>query len=225
MSISINSLIPAVQAPLERFGQTEWVRELNQTAWLFALVETIHLISLVVLGGAVLVLNLRLLGLVLGDVPEQVIERNTRPWLRAGVIGTIVTGTYMAVATVVTLLPNAAFLVKMVALVAAILLSTAVARRLRLGQSDNPAGSRLLAGSAVALWLAALILFAATRTIAAGALLVGLAGLALLLAGIAVRRDGGNWTALLRSPQRLGAFSSTLAWVTVAAAGRWIGFS
>ena len=50
-------------------------------------------------------------------------------------------------------------------------------------------------------------------------------GVALLLAlvvGLLERREAG---APKFEPARLAAFASTLAWITVAAAGRWIGFT
>jgi len=98
MSINFRDAVPAIVDPLERAAQADWVRSLNETAWLFAMVETAHLLFLVVLGGAVAVLNLRLLGAVLRDVPEREVEAATRPWFLAGVIGTVATGIYMGVA-------------------------------------------------------------------------------------------------------------------------------
>jgi hypothetical protein len=76
-----------------------------------------------------------------------------------------------------------------------------------------------LAGLALVLWLGAFALFATTTGLGAGAGLTVLAGLAIV---IAVALTGG--TAGLTAG-RLGALSSLLAWMTVAAAGRWIGFS
>lgn len=269
MSVNFRDLLPAAQAPIEAIGQIEWVRDLNQTAWLFAIIETSHLLFLVILGGAVFVLNLRLLGAILPGVPVQEVERASRPWLRTGIIGTVVTGTYMAIATAVTLLPNRAFFVKMVALVAAIALSSALSRQVREGHDGASYRPTPLAIAAIAVWLAALALFAGTTGLSSGSLLVALAGLG-LFAAILVTYRGLYFAALLvaavlglvvalgssdsraglavlglaflvalvagviesrrsatplLSAERIGALSSTLAWVTVAAAGRWIGFS
>lgn len=267
-TINFRDLLPALQGPLDALAQVEFIRHLNQTTWLFAIVETFHILSMVALGGAVIVLNLRLLGGVLGDVPAASVERATRPWLIGGAIGTVLTGFYMGLATVVTLLPNGAFFVKMIALVAAILLSLAVSRQVRSGADESAPPPVLLAGSAIALWLAALALFALTSVLSSGALLVALAGFALfavvlgeyrraylgllaLVAALAVSLSltgsaspglvafvlalGGaaltgtlearHGTAPFLAGPRIAAFSSSLAWVTVAAAGRWIGFS
>ena len=62
-----------------------------------------------------------------------------------------------------------------------------------------------------------------TTGLGAGATLVVLGGLALVVAAwIAGRREG---VPRQLSPLRVSALSSLLAWLTVAAAGRWIGFS
>ena len=42
----------------------------------FAVVQMVHLVSLALLGGAVLITDLRLLGLVLRDVPSEVVASN-----------------------------------------------------------------------------------------------------------------------------------------------------
>jgi hypothetical protein len=270
MTANFRDLIPVLQGPLDALAQVELIKHLNQTTWLFAIVETFHLLSMVVLGGAVLVLNLRLLDAVLRDVPVTVVERATRPWLIGGIAGTILTGLYMALATIVTLLPNGAFFVKMIALVAASLLSLAVSRQVRTGDDTPP--PLKLAAAAFVLWLAALTLFAATSVLSSGAMLVGLAGFVLFAAFLAEYRRAylgllalvaalavtlvfmgdaaqgagpgvvamvlglgaavltgtlearHRGAALLAAP-RLAAYSSLLSWVTVAAAGRWIGFS
>lgn len=223
MSANFRDLFPWIEAPLNHVAAIGWVKHLNETTWLFALVETSHLVFLVILGGAVTVLNLRLLNVLLTDAPPADVEAATRPWFRAGVWGTVISGTYMGVATVVTLLPSKAFFVKMVALIAAILLSHAVARRVR--HAAAPASGSLdpVAIAALLLWLAAFALFAGTTGLGAGATLVVLGGLALVVAAwLAGRREG---VPRQLSPLRVSALSSLLAWLTVAAAGRWIGFS
>jgi len=276
MNIDFSDLAPDTAARIETLSQVPLVKYINETVWIFAIVETAHLLFLTILGGAVLALNLRLLGVVLRDVSPRDVERATRPWLIGGVVGTILTGVAMGLTTAGTLLPSAAFFVKMVALVAAILFSIAVAREVRRSEeSAKPAVGRALARVALLLWVTALALFATTRGLSSGAVLVALAGFALLaafvtrhrrayliglsailgggyfvtewisadglrgptwlslaplggaLALVAViasleRRDGAR---IAPPPARAAAFASTLAWITVAAAGRWIGFS
>jgi hypothetical protein len=279
MSLDFRDLAPGFAAWIGGLSKLPLIQYINETVWIFAIVETVHLLLLAVLGGSVLALNLRLLGVALRDVPEPVVERATRPWLLLGAGGTILTGIAMGITTVNTLLPSPAFFVKMVALVAAILFSVEVARRVRRTEAAQRAeyipGGRTLAVLALLLWVASLTLFATTRGLGSGALLVALAGFSLFAAfagryrssyliGLALVLGGGlivvdllpstlldraEWIGLLPiagafglaaavglltlrdygwvppSQTRLAAFASTLAWVTVAAAGRWIGFS
>ncbi len=111
------------------------LQELNKTLWLFSLVEISHLLFLVLVGGATLVLALRTLGATLGDVAVARVESLTRPWLRVGTVGGISSGIFMSIATALTLVANASFFVKILALGAAVLFGFALSGRLRGGES------------------------------------------------------------------------------------------
>ena len=89
MKMDFSDLAPGAAARIETLSQVPLIKYVNETVWIFAIVETAHLLFLTILGGAVLALNLRLLGVVLRDVPAREVERATRPWLNAGIIGTI----------------------------------------------------------------------------------------------------------------------------------------
>jgi len=279
MSVTPRTIAPGLSARFDTLAEAPLFKTLNESLWIFSLIETFHLLFMAMLGGAVLALNLRLLQVTLIKVPAADVERAARPWLWLGIAGTVITGTLMALATSVITLASTAFMVKLIALAAAILLGLAVAAHVRRGMdqatlSGTPA---MLAIGATVLWGLALVLFATTRNLGAGALLVALAGFALFTALISRRRftyiagivplltlgiggglfmpasehgdrlarDLGTGAVILAlafavgvlrrerrdgaghasSPARLVAFASTLAWVTTAAAGRWIGFS
>lgn len=282
MSASIKDWLPGVAQAIEAVAQTPAVVALNHSLWLFSFIETLHLLSMAVLGGAVLVLNLRLLGAALPDTSPQAVERAARPWLIAGIVGTIATGIVMMLATTVSSLPSTAFAVKMAALLTAIVLSLVVSSQARRGGALD-ALALSAAVLAAGLWLAALALFATTANLGSGSLLVASTGFFLFAALLPARRRlylGGAATILvlglggsfflpateqgdalvvqisigtlvvaaiwalavgwwqraagesaaeIRAPQstalQLAAFASILSWVTVAAAGRWIGFS
>lgn len=276
MSLNFRELAPAVADAFDVITKSPVIKYINETAWIFAIVETTHLLFLAILGGAVLILNLRLLGVTLTSLPARDVERATRPWLITGIAGTVLTGTAMGLTTMNTLMSSAAFLVKMVALVGAILFSLAVVRAARREDHAAPeATGRVLALAGLAWWLASLVLFAIGSGLGSGAFLVALAGFALFAAftrrwrrvyvlGLLAILGGGIflaervaegwgeeplWLVLLPlgaafilalaiaalerreagslrlDPARLAAFASTLAWITVAAAGRWIGFT
>jgi len=275
MNLSFNEIAPGFAHGMIALSRSPAARALNESVWIFSLIETFHLLFMAALGGAVLALNLRLLDAALTKLPVRDVERVTRPWLWIGTLGMIATGAVMALATAVSTLESSAFLVKMIALVAAMLLSVGVSRHVR-RENAGRAGPRVIVGAAIALWLIALALFATTRNLGGGALVVAVAGFALLAAVMPRRRfeylavvvpvlgiglvgslflpvsEEGDllaqrfsfgavalalgWAlavwlrerkdgAIAQHPARLAAFGSTLAWVTAAAAGRWIGFS
>src|SRR3982751_6651764 len=81
-------LLPYVQwISAARVGQA-----INMSSWAFAVIESVHLLALAVIGGAVLMLDLRLLGLGLRDQPIARIARDAQPWLTGSLIVMLFTG-------------------------------------------------------------------------------------------------------------------------------------
>jgi hypothetical protein len=89
----------------------------------FASWEVLHILSLVILGGTSILLNLRLIGVGITNESPSEIHRNLRPWIHVGVIGIIVSGVLIGMANAERLYDSTAFTVKMLALVAGIVLT------------------------------------------------------------------------------------------------------
>lgn len=156
------SLLYALFEWLDTTSAGDWIR---QSIWTFPVVQCIHLLGLATLGGSVLLVDMRLLGLGLRGQDAAALMRAALPW-QAGAIGVmVVSGTFMAMAEAMRLYYTPSFWVKMIALCAVLLFTFAI---------RNPLIARGHGRSAV------------------GAV-IGLVSIGL--------------------------------WVTVAAAGRWIGFS
>ncbi|HEX4712754.1 DUF6644 family protein [Phenylobacterium sp.] len=94
----------------------------------FAWWEVGHVLSLITLGGTTILMNLRLLGAGLTQEPPSEIYRNLRFWQNVGVIGIIVTGVLIGSANAERLYDSAAFIVKMLALLAGVILTYGVSR-------------------------------------------------------------------------------------------------
>ena len=94
----------------------------------FAWWEVGHVLSLIALGGTTILMNLRLLGAGLTQEPPSEIYRNLRFWQNVGVIGIIVTGVLIGSANAERLYDSAAFIVKMLALLAGVILTYGVSR-------------------------------------------------------------------------------------------------
>ena len=58
----------------------------------FASWQVLHILSLVILGGSSILLNLRLIGVGITEEPPSEVARNMRPWLHVGVVGITLSG-------------------------------------------------------------------------------------------------------------------------------------
>jgi hypothetical protein len=65
---------------------------IGQSIWIFPLVQAIHLVFLALFAGAILIVDLRLLGLGMRMQPVSQVARDARPWLITGFIGMVATG-------------------------------------------------------------------------------------------------------------------------------------
>jgi hypothetical protein len=67
----------------------------RSSTWMFAVIEATHLVALAVFFGAVLMVDLRLLGSGLKERPISQVARDAHPWLVGSLIGLLVTGVPM----------------------------------------------------------------------------------------------------------------------------------
>jgi hypothetical protein len=117
-------------APQDFFPQlADWVANLENVfpgkqvkPW-FAQWEVGHILSLIVLGGASILLNLRLIGVGVTDEPASELHRNLRSWTWVGIIGIVLTGLLIGSANGERLYTSEAFTAKMVGLLAGIILT------------------------------------------------------------------------------------------------------
>ncbi|MDH4063129.1 MAG: hypothetical protein OEW19_01915 [Acidobacteriota bacterium] len=140
---------------------------IRTSLWLFPAIECVHLLGLVLLGGAVLVVDLRLLGLGLSDHSAQAVGAAAHRLMLMGVGVMLFTGLPLFLSEAVKCYYSDAFWVKITTLVPAILFALTVRR-----------------------WV--------------------------------WRAEDGR---VGRMAQACTALTSLALWFTVAAGGRWIGFS
>jgi len=138
-----------VISPQDFFPQlAPWVAQLDDTfpgaqiKPYFAQWEVLHLLSLALLGGASILLNLRLIGSGLTDESPSEVRRGVLPWLNLGVIGVIVTGILIGTSNPERLYTSEAFTAKMLGLAAALFLTYGVSlpAARRDGQLSSGAG-------------------------------------------------------------------------------------
>ena len=114
---------------------------IRASKWLFPVIESFHLLGLAVIGGAVLLVDLRLLGLGLPRQPVAQLWRDTRPWLLGSLAVMIASGVMLFTSEATKLYYHEAFWVKMASLVLSILFTFIVVRRTAL--ADPPRGGTL----------------------------------------------------------------------------------
>jgi hypothetical protein len=158
--------------PFFEWCETLWLgRAVVGSLWLFPVIEAMHLLALSVLGGAILIVDLRMLGLGLTSRSVPELAREARPFLIGALITMIVTGLLLFLSEPTKCYYSTAFWVKMWSIAIALIFTFSIRRKIT---ALEPVGS-------------------------------------------AVRKTA-------RRQMLVGALSIAL-WVTVAAAGRWIGFS
>jgi len=127
---------------------------MSDSVWAFAIVEMVHLLGLALLGGAVLILNLRLLGLRLQRRPLHEVARELSPLFRTGLATMLLSGVLLVCDGPLRYYGNAAFRIKMALLAAAIAFSFTLHRRIvRSEASRITGGARIAAVLSLTLWL------------------------------------------------------------------------
>ncbi len=128
-------------------------RAVAESVWAFPILEAVHLIGLCVLGGALLVVDLRLLGLGLTSQPVARLARNARPWLVGSVMLMAATGVPLFLSEAIRAYYNTAFWVKMCTLPAALAFTFTVRERVARRETDAPgATGRIVGAVSLALW-------------------------------------------------------------------------
>ena len=127
----------------------------------FAHWEVVHLLSLALLGGASILLNLRLIGVGFPEQSPAQMRRDVSPWLHLGVFGIIFTGLLIGASNPDRLYTSEAFTAKMLGLAAALILTYGVSLPLAGGRATP--GVRLMALLAMIVWAASIYVFALAK--------------------------------------------------------------
>lgn len=113
----------------------EWAESLalgeyiRTSLWLFPAIECVHLLGLVVMGAAVVLVDVRLLGLGLGGFPMPVVASTGHRLLVVGITVMIVTGVPLFLSEAIKCYYSQAFWLKMGTLIPAILFALIIRRR------------------------------------------------------------------------------------------------
>jgi hypothetical protein len=138
----------------------EWVASsslshaISTSTWAFAVIESIHLLALSVIGGAVLIVDLRLLGYGIKTQTLAELARNAQPWFLGSWTVMIVTGLLLFVSEPQKLYYSTPFAVKMSCLLLGTIFALTVRRKVTLAGEDRvpPIVMKLVALISLALW-------------------------------------------------------------------------
>lgn len=120
--------------------------------WIFPGIESAHLLGLCALGGTLLLVDLRMLGLGLTNQPLATLATAVHPWLKASLVLIVSTGLLLFASEAGRVLHTPSFRVKIATLPVAILYTFIVRRRVAAQSLDTSQRTRVTAAVSLLLW-------------------------------------------------------------------------
>ncbi len=120
----------------------------------FAIIEAMHLLGLALLGGTVLAQDLRLLNVVMRDVPSHVVTDQAHRWFKVGLWILLLTGVPMLAGVATKCYHNPFYWTKMIALAIGILFVFTLKQPLLRGDHAalKPLTLKLMALASMSMW-------------------------------------------------------------------------
>ena len=134
--------------------QTAIGETIRDSVWLFPVIEAFHLLGLGLIAGAILMVDLRLLGAGLVKQPVAQLAAAVEPWLLGSLVLMITTGSLLFLSEATKAYYSFPFWVKMASLVLALLFTFTVRRRVTRADlgADRPLLGRTVALVSLTLW-------------------------------------------------------------------------
>ena len=140
-----------------------WVVRLEESDNLFPVIESVHVLSIALMAGTLITVDLRVLGAVFPGEPVRRIAGTLLPYTWTGFALMVATGLPLFAAESVKLINNPAFLLKLVLLALAglnaLVFHLTVYRTVDEwgGSASAPSMARLQAGTSALLWLSIIV--------------------------------------------------------------------
>jgi hypothetical protein len=127
---------------------------IRTSPWAFAVIESVHLLGLAVIGGAVLIVDMRLLGLGLRDQTVKEVARAAQPWLVGSLIVMLLSGGALFSSESIKCYYSTPFWVKMISLFLAMIFTFTIRQRVIFadGTTMRPVLYKLVALISLGLW-------------------------------------------------------------------------
>ena len=132
---------------------------IRESLWMIAVFNTLHLLFLVMFAGAVLIVDLRLLGRGARDQPLAHVARDAQPWLIGALIGLTMTGVPQLISNALREYRSYLFWMKMAILLVAVIYTFTVRRYVALADESRvaPATRKAVGFISLVLWTTVLI--------------------------------------------------------------------
>ena len=134
------------------FEQSAIGNSIRQSHWLFPVIEAVHLLGLGFGGGAVVIVDLALLGFGLGRRPVSQLMKDAEPWLLGSLAVMFATGIPLFLSESIKCYYSFAFWIKMASLLLGILFTFTVRRRVAQMTPARPLLCRFTAIASLSLW-------------------------------------------------------------------------
>ena len=127
---------------------TSMGRMIRNSEYAFPMIEFVHLAALAVIGGAVLIVDMRMLGLGLKKTSVAQLAKDAQPYVTASLIVMLVTGVMLYSSEATKCYASAAFWIKMVSLLLAMLFTYTVKKASAAKDIEN----KLVGVLSIVLW-------------------------------------------------------------------------
>ena len=135
------------------FEQSAIGDTIRNSMWLFAFIEAFHLVGLGVTAGAVLVVDLRLLGFGLRDHPISQLAKDAQPWLLGSLTMMFASGIPLFISEATKCYYSFAFWVKMTSLFLVLVFTFTIRRRVTMmDELEAVSKGKITAFVSLALW-------------------------------------------------------------------------
>lgn len=175
------TLFPGLQPWVENLANVWPASVIAPSVWIFSVVEAVHLLALSLLGGCVIILNMRLMGVGLTNESSSEVERNLSGWMILATAVILLTGVAIGMSNAGKLYTSTAFFVKMVSMVAALLFSFGVSNAAARAEGKISMPVMIVGAVAFLIWLFSIGVFGTVQGSNPGSVHVILAGYAILI--------------------------------------------
>jgi putative copper export protein len=143
-----------MESTFQWMGDLAFSKALGASVWQFAFIQALHLVSLAVFAGAILMVDLRLMGRALTERPVDQVAREAQPWMIGGLIALVITGVPQMMQNAMREYYSDLFWIKMWVLALALIYTFTLRRRVTLAPRTGTATAqtKLVGLGSIVLW-------------------------------------------------------------------------